>query len=211
LKEAVLFLKKGPKNSCSSAFQRRRSHSNVTRRTQRQKQKFFGPFFQKRTASLSSQEFSMTRITPLLAALFLASAAAAQTVDGARPGNMVGTGMSLPRSDTASNIGAQDTRSELAPNLPAPSATDDIQTLLLDARHALQTGQTGAAQEALERAETRVLDRSVPQGEERVLAEDPLTAATGQARAALAAGDIQGAIRVIDAALPRAADADIPR
>jgi hypothetical protein len=147
---------------------------------------------------------------PFLAALLVAGTAAAQTVDGARPGNVIGTGMSLPRSDNASNLDQQSTRSELAPALPSPSATDDIQSLLLDARHALQTGQTGEAQEALERAETRGLDRSVPQGSERVLAEDPLTAATAQARAALAAGDAAGAIRVIDAALPHAADADIP-
>ncbi len=146
-----------------------------------------------------------------LAAVLVAGSAAAQTMDGARAGNVIGTGMSLPRSDAASNLDQQTTRSELAPALPAPSATDDIQSLLLDARHALQTGQTGAAQEALERAETRALDRSVPQGDERVVAADPLTAATNQARAALAAGDAAGAIRVIDSALPRAADADIPR
>jgi hypothetical protein len=145
------------------------------------------------------------------AAFLVAGSAAAQPVDGARPGNVIGTGMSLPRSDNASNLDSQTTRSELAPALPVPSATDDIQSLLLDARHALQTGQTGEAQEALERAETRALDRSVPQGEERVVAEDPLTEATGQARAALAAGDVAGAIRVIDAALARAADADIPK
>ena len=140
-----------------------------------------------------------------------AGSATAQTADGARPGNVIGTGMSLPRSDAASNLDQQTTRSELAPALPAPSATDDIQSLLLDARHALQTGQTGEAQEALERAETRALDRSVPQGDERVVAADPLTAATGRARAALAAGDAAGAIRAIDAGLPRAAEADIPR
>jgi len=147
----------------------------------------------------------------ILSALLVAGSAAAQTVDGARPGNVIGTGMSLPRSDTSSNLDQQTTRSELAPALPSPSATDDIQSLLLDARHALQIGQTGEAQEALERAETRVLDRSVPQGSERVLAEDPLTIATSQARAALAAGNPAGAIRVIDGALPHAADADIPK
>ena len=142
------------------------------------------------------------------AAFLVAGSAAAQTVDGARPGNVIGTGMSLPRSDAASNLDSQTTRSELAPALPAPSATDDIQSLLLDARHALQTGE---AQEALERAETRALDRSVPQGDERVVSADPLTEATGRARAALAAGDPASAIKAIDAALPRAADADIPR
>jgi hypothetical protein len=147
----------------------------------------------------------------ILAILLVASGAAAQAINGVRPGNVIGTGMALQHSDNASNLDQQTTRSELAPALPSPSATDDIQSLLLDARHALQIGQTGEAREALERAETRVLDRSVPQGSERVLAEDPLTAATAQARAALARGDAAGAIRVIDSALPHAADADIPR
>ena len=141
----------------------------------------------------------------------VAAGASGQVVDGARPGNVIGTGMSLPRSDAASNLDARTTRSELAPNLPAPPAGDDIQTLLLDARRALRLGQTGEAQEALERAQTRALDRSVPVGDERVLAGGALVAATGRARAALAAGNVAGAIRVIDAVLPRAAVADIPQ
>jgi len=151
----------------------------------------------------------------ILASSMLAAPALAQSVppgeDGARPGNVIGTGMSLPRSDKASNLDSQTTRSELAPNLPAPPAGDDIQTLLLDARRSLKAGQTGEAQEALERAETRALDRSVPVGTEREADGDALVRATSAARAALAADDIQGAIRVIDAALPRASMADIPR
>ena len=147
----------------------------------------------------------------ILAACLVGGNAAAQSVGWPPPGHVIGTGMSRPGSDSSGNLEQQTTRSELAPALPSPSATDDIQSLLLDARHAMQTGQTGEAQEALERAETRALDRSVPQGSERVVADDPLTTATAQARAALAAGNPAGAIRVINAALPRAADADIPR
>jgi hypothetical protein len=138
------------------------------------------------------------------------AAAQQQPSDGARPGNEISTGMSLPRSDKASNLNRETTQSELAPNLPSPPAGDDIQTLLLDARRALKAGQTGEAQEALERAETRALDRSVAYGTERVVDHGPLVTATGEARAALAANDLAGAIRIIDSALPRAAMADIP-
>ena len=44
----------------------------------------------------------------------------ADSATGARPGNDVGTGMSLPMGTHASNIDGQDTRSEIAPNLPSP-------------------------------------------------------------------------------------------
>jgi hypothetical protein len=100
---------------------------------------------------------------------------------------------------------------DLATSLPAPPATDDIQTLLLDARQSLQAGRTGEAQEALERAETRALDRSVPAGTEREVATGPVVRAASAAREALAAGNVAGAISIIDAALPSAATADIPK
>jgi len=147
----------------------------------------------------------------LLLLLCVAGAAEAQTEDGARPGNIIGTGMSLPRSDTASNINGQTAHSALAPNLPAPPASEDIQTLMLAARQALQAGRTGEAQEALERAETRALDRSVIAGTEREPATGPVVLAAGEARQALAAGNVAGAISIINAALPSAAHADIPR
>jgi hypothetical protein len=101
--------------------------------------------------------------------------------------------------------------SDLATNLPAPPASEDIQTLLLYARQSLQAGRTAEAQEALERAETRALDRSVPAGTERDVATGPVVRAAGEARQALAAGNVAGAISIITAALPSAADADIPR
>jgi len=144
------------------------------------------------------------RILALLITLCLIAAAPplhAQESTGARPGNEIGTGQSLPRSDTAGNINAATTSSELAPNLPSPQA-DDIGALLAEARADLAAGRTGAAQEALERAETRALDRSIPVGTERVPAQSPLVEASSQARAAIASGDIRGAIAIIDRALP---------
>src|SRR5689334_9482003 len=39
---------------------------------------------------------------------------------GARPGNDIGTGMSMPMGTRSSNINTYDTRSTIAPNLPTP-------------------------------------------------------------------------------------------
>ncbi len=154
---------------------------------------------------------SFMRLRLGLALVLWAPCALAQTDTGARPGNDIGTGMSLPRSDKASNINAATAGSTLAPNLPAPPASEDTQTLLLYARQALREGRTGEAQEALERAETRALDRSVVAGTQNVPASGPLISATAAARQAIAAGNNPGAIKIIDDALPSAAAADLPR
>ncbi len=99
--------------------------------------------------------------TLLIAATLAAVTGAAHAQ---RPGNIPGTNNSLPLSDSASNISPADTRSPIAPRLPAPADDRDLgpKRLLIDARRALESGQTGLAQEALERAETRLLDRVTP-------------------------------------------------
>jgi hypothetical protein len=71
------------------------------------------------------------------------------------------TGQPEPMSNAASNLTPSDTRSEVAPALPAPAA-EGPRDLLMTASQDLSAHRTGAAQEALERAETRILDRSVP-------------------------------------------------
>ena len=45
----------------------------------------------------------------------------ANPATGARPGNEVGTGMSMPMGTRASNIDQSNTRSMIAPNLPSPA------------------------------------------------------------------------------------------
>ena len=69
-----------------------------------------------------------------------------------------------PTSNKASNIGAADTASPIAPALPSPDLGPGAPPLafLHAARAALATGRTGEAQQALEMAETRLLDRSTP-------------------------------------------------
>jgi hypothetical protein len=79
---------------------------------------------------------------------------------GARPGNEIGTKSSLPAGNRASNINEENKRSDIAPNLPTPRAGDDASAsqYLQDAQTSLNQGRTGEAQEALERAQTRLLE-----------------------------------------------------
>jgi hypothetical protein len=129
--------------------------------------------------------------------------AALGTVTGARPGNDIGTGQSLPTSNRASNIDATDTRGTIAPRLPAPSISEDAppHDFLIAARQALAANRTGEAQEALERAESRTLNRSVRPSMANDPSHQPLVAQIGQARDALASGDRARTIQLIDTAL----------
>ena len=122
---------------------------------------------------------------------------------GARPGNVIGTGNSLPVSSRASNISPADTRSLIAPRLPLPPVPEGAppRQFLLAARQALQSGQTGMAQEALERAEARQLDRSVAPSRASEPITGPVVTQISTARQALGRGDIGGAIGIIDALL----------
>lgn len=125
---------------------------------------------------------------------------------GARPGNDIGTGMSLPMGSTASNINGSDTRSMIAPNLPSPSVGNvgDPVAYLRAAQSALQSGKTGEAQQSLEMAETRLLDRSVPQGQTNDPSNNPAVGQIHQALSALASGDRSGAMAAIQQAIPMA-------
>lgn len=113
---------------------------------------------------------------------------------GARPGHEPGVGESLPRSNNASNIGPSDTRSNIAPTLPASGLGENAKAMeyLTEARASLVAGRTGEAQQSLEMAETRALER--PDGAS-------LAARIRDARQALGAGNKSGAIALIDAAL----------
>jgi hypothetical protein len=95
---------------------------------------------------------------------------------GARPGNEIGTGSSLPRSNNASNITKSDTRSDIAPNLPSPPIGENasVHDYLVAARTSLTAGRTGEAQQAMEMAETRALDRSVPRSPTTAPIKDPV-------------------------------------
>ncbi len=128
---------------------------------------------------------------------------APNTPNGARPGNIPGTGNSLPRSNAASNIGPGDTGSVIAPTLPSPDVSPDApaRRFLLAARQAIAAGRTGQAQESLERAESRLLDRSVPRPAASQPDQAPPITLIAEARRALASQDGQAALRAIDGAL----------
>lgn len=108
----------------------------------------------------------------------------------------------------ASNIDSADTRSRTAPNLPSPDLGPDapIADYLRTAQSALAGGRTGAAQQALEMAETRLLDRSVPLGQTQTPSEDPAIHQISQALRALAAGDRAGCMNLIQSTITSVAD-----
>ena len=121
---------------------------------------------------------------------------------GARVGHVAGVGDSLPRSDQASNIGPADTRSNIAPTLPSSALDENAgpYDYLRAARAALVAGRTGQAQQSLEMAETRSLDRSVPQGQIAPI-DSRFVSQIRDARRALGDGDSAHAIELIDRAL----------
>jgi hypothetical protein len=114
-----------------------------------------------------------------------------------------GTGESGPASMRASNIDGADTRSAIAPHLPQPQGGENAGPVryLRDADRALENHKTGLAQQALEMAETRLLDRSTPAGDANQTDQAPAIQQVAQARKALASGDIQGARTAIQTAL----------
>ncbi|MGI4952037.1 MAG: hypothetical protein ACRYGM_09550 [Janthinobacterium lividum] len=122
--------------------------------------------------------------------------------EAAPPTDAYRGGAGSPFSSRASNITAGDARSEMAPRLPDPEAAGNSpQAFLVAAQRALDRNQTGAAQEALERAETRVLTRST----EATVAGQPdnntMTLRIGEARRALAGRNPAAARAAIAAAL----------
>jgi len=130
----------------------------------------------------------------------------------ANAANMGGTGMSRgheyrggagsPSSTRASNIDQADTRSAIAPRLPDPAAAASTpEGYLAAAQRALASGKTGAAQEALERAETRVLSRSTEPSMAASPADMPMVQQIGAARRALAGRDVAAAKAAISAAM----------
>jgi len=130
----------------------------------------------------------------------------ANPATGARPGNEIGTGMSMPMGTHASNIDQSDTRSPIAPNLPTPRVGPDAGAVeyLRAAQTALQANRTGEAQQALEMAQTRLLDRSVPMEQTSNPSDNPAVAQISQALKALAAGNRAQSMSLIQSAIPAA-------
>ena len=100
----------------------------------------------------------------------------------------------------------------LGRSLPAPDVNEDAppRLFLLAARQAVAAGRMDEAMEALERAESRALIRSVRPSLAGNPSDQPVVRAIATARAALRDGDRPGALAGIDAALadPGSAPAD---
>ena len=125
----------------------------------------------------------------------------------ARPGHAPGEGVSYPLSNSSSNIGPADTRSTIAPTLPTPAlgpGAGPVQYLQA-ARASLAAGRTGEAQQSLEMAQTRLLDRSVPYNATNAPSANPAVSQISEALRALGAGDRMRAMQIIDATIPQAA------
>ena len=108
-----------------------------------------------------------------------------------------------PYSTDASNIAPQDTQSTIAPALPSPDLPEGAgpSDALRAARGALAAGRLGEAQEALEMAQTRMLDRSVVLGQTNNPSDNPVVAQISRALQALAAHDRSTCMRLIEAAI----------
>lgn len=126
---------------------------------------------------------------------------------GVRPGNDIGTGMSEPMSSKAANIDRQDRAYQnIAPNLPSPHLGPNASPVdyLHAAEDALAAGKSGETQQALEMAQTRLLDRSVPYGQTDKPINTPAIDTISKALQALAAGDRMRCVGLIQAAIPQA-------
>jgi hypothetical protein len=125
---------------------------------------------------------------------------------GARPGHEPGVGQSEPFSNRASNINQSDSRSQIAPRLPTPGGGENAspEMYLRDAQRALGQNRTGAAQEALERAETAFLNNPSNPAEPGGQVGGPMQQAVEQARQALGNGNRTQARQLVDQALAQA-------
>ena len=86
--------------------------------------------------------------------------------------------------------------------LPAPAIDENAPPLAFieAAKHALAAGRVGEAQEAIERAESRALTRSVRPSQARMPDQQPLIQQLAEARQAVAADDRMRAVTLLEAA-----------
>lgn len=109
-----------------------------------------------------------------------------------------------PLSHRSSNINASDTRSRIAPALPSAGvgANATPSAYLRAAQGALAAGRTGQAQEALENAETQLLNRSVPMDMVNQPDQNPAVHNINSALQALGSHDLQTAMQLVEQTIP---------
>ena len=134
---------------------------------------------------------------PLIAA---AAIATGFSVAAFVPAAFAQTATTGPMSSTATNLAPSDTRSPISPRLPTPAVAPDSGPMqyLTVAKSALQRNRTGEAQSALEMAETRALDRSIPAGA-NPMDSRPMVKQITDALDALGHGNKARAQQIVDA------------
>jgi hypothetical protein len=108
-----------------------------------------------------------------------------------------------PTSTAPTNTGAGDTHTLWSPQLPPPPVDDNASpaAFVRAAEAAIAADRLGEAQEAIERAESRALDRSVRPSRAGEPSHQPLVQQLAEARQALGTGDRAGALAKLNAAL----------
>jgi len=101
---------------------------------------------------------------------------------------------------------AQSDRSVVLPPLPSPNLPEGSRPsdYLQAAKGALTAGHFGEAESALEMAQTRILDRSVPLRQTDNPSDNPTIGQISQARQALAAHDRATCLQLIQTAIASA-------
>jgi len=90
--------------------------------------------------------------------------------------------------------------------LPEPEISESakISDILMAAERAVAAGRIGEGMSALEMAQTRMLDRSVPLFQTNTPSNDPLVGMIVRARGALEAGDRMDCAQLIESAMAEA-------
>jgi hypothetical protein len=107
----------------------------------------------------------------------------------------------LALSAAGSGALAQPVAALPSPDLPETSRASDY---LGAAERSLAAGRDQEAEQALEMAQTRMLDRSVPLGQTHDPSDNPAVGQIARARDALRSGDREACMRLIEAALASA-------
>ena len=137
---------------------------------------------------------------PLLVAMS-AAALSQPSPNGARPANEFGGDGTT--DGHAIRLAMDNARSTVVPALPSPPGGDEQRAsdYLKAAQGALAAGRSGEAQQALEMAQTRMLDRSVPMGQTNNPNDNPTVQQISRALQALAVRDRATSMQFIEAAI----------
>lgn len=128
-----------------------------------------------------------------------AAAVSQPAPNGARQGYDGAAGVSLPGDERATNSPPLGPAADQQSQTTAPG--DLPSDYLKIAQNALAAGRTGEAHEALEMAQTRLLDRSVPLGTTNRPSDNPAVGEISRALQALDAHDRMTCLQLIQAAL----------